>query len=435
MAVVATLSKGYDLDYIWKQVDRGPAKDAASYYIQASESGGEPPGRWWGPGARALGFEPGQRIEREPYDLLFGERKAPDGTQLGRPPGDGRKAADLYAQLLAAEPHATAERKRELRIEAVKQARQSPLFFDLTISLSKSISIFHASLGENARLARQAGDAEGDAVLVRPGRRGRRHDLAGRPRRVRLLPARGRLHPHRLARHPGARPGDRPVARGRPGGGALAAAHLPGRRHAAARPLPDRPRRQDSHRREMAGPGFPRLQRAHRRGRRDRLPAPGGSAHRPVRPGMGRARRRARVRDQGHLRGDDARVLLAPRVDHRGPARPRGAVRAAVRPRAVPARARAARAGVELHHAQRPRTARWISRSCTRAGRTSSRARSASRWRRSRRRSGTAAARAGAHARDRGRTARSRRARAGPRGAEGGRAGAAGKEHAGPARI
>jgi hypothetical protein len=37
------------------------------------------------------------------------------------------------------------------------------LFFDLTLSLSeKSISIFHASLGENARLARQAGDAAGD---------------------------------------------------------------------------------------------------------------------------------------------------------------------------------------------------------------------------------------------------------------------------------
>ena len=162
MAVVATLSKGYDLDYIWKQVDRGPAKDAASYYIQASESGGEPPGRWWGPGATALGFEPGQRVERKPYDLLFGERKAPDGTSLGRPPGNGRKAADLYAALLATEPHATAERRRELRTEATKQARQSPLFFDLTISLSKSISIFHASLGENARLAREAGDKEGD---------------------------------------------------------------------------------------------------------------------------------------------------------------------------------------------------------------------------------------------------------------------------------
>jgi conjugative relaxase-like TrwC/TraI family protein len=162
MAVVATLSKGYDLDYIWKQVDRGPAKDAASYYIRASESGGEPPGRWWGPGAKALGFEPGETVEREPYDLLFGQRQAPDGTPLGKPPDGGRKAADLYARLLAAEPHATADRRRELRIEAAGQTRQSPLFFDLTLSLSKSISIFHASLGENARLARQAGDQAGD---------------------------------------------------------------------------------------------------------------------------------------------------------------------------------------------------------------------------------------------------------------------------------
>jgi conjugative relaxase-like TrwC/TraI family protein len=162
LAVVATLSKGYDLEYIWKQVDRGPVKDAASYYIQASESGGEPPGRWWGPGAKALGLEHGQTVEREPYDLLFGQRKAPDGTPLSRPPDGGRKIADVYARLLAAEPHAIADRKRELRIEAAKQGRQSPLFFDLTISLSKSISIFHASLGENARQARQAGDREGD---------------------------------------------------------------------------------------------------------------------------------------------------------------------------------------------------------------------------------------------------------------------------------
>ena len=44
-----------------------------------------------------------------------------------------------------------------------RKARQSPLFFDLTLSLSNPISLFHASLGENARLARQAGDRDGDA--------------------------------------------------------------------------------------------------------------------------------------------------------------------------------------------------------------------------------------------------------------------------------
>jgi len=96
VAVVATLSKGYDLDYIWRQVDRGPAKDAAGYYLQASESGGEPPGRWWGSGARALGLEPGQVVERGAYDLLFGQRKAADGTALGRPSANVGKAVDIY---------------------------------------------------------------------------------------------------------------------------------------------------------------------------------------------------------------------------------------------------------------------------------------------------------------------------------------------------
>src|SRR6185369_9287841 len=64
--------------------------------------------------------------------------------------------------------------------------------------------------------------------------------------------------------------------------------------------------------------------------------------------GMDRTRRRPRLRDQGRHRGDDAPVLLPPRVNHRGPARPRRTVRAALRTQAVPARARAPRAGVEL---------------------------------------------------------------------------------------
>ena len=125
MAVIATLSKGYDLDYIWRQVVRGPAKDAASYYIQASESGGEPPGRWWGPGARlsASSTASGRaQAVRPAVRPAQGPRRHPAGQATG----GGRKAADMYARLLAAEPHATAERKRELRIEAARQARQSP---------------------------------------------------------------------------------------------------------------------------------------------------------------------------------------------------------------------------------------------------------------------------------------------------------------------
>jgi hypothetical protein len=114
VAVVATLSKGYDLEYIWRQVDMGTVRSAAGYYIQASEGGGEPPGRWWGPGARALGFSNGEVVEREDYDFLFGERKGSDGVLLGRPPASGKKAAEIFLLLLKAEPHATAERRREL---------------------------------------------------------------------------------------------------------------------------------------------------------------------------------------------------------------------------------------------------------------------------------------------------------------------------------
>jgi hypothetical protein len=73
----------------------------------------------------------------------------------------------VYAGLLAAEPQAAAERKRELGARASREARQSPLFLDLTLSLSKSVSIFHASLGGNARLAREAGDADGERYWSR----------------------------------------------------------------------------------------------------------------------------------------------------------------------------------------------------------------------------------------------------------------------------
>ena len=87
-------------------------------------------GEFWH--ARAFGFERGQIVERGPYDLLVGQCKAPDGTLLGGPLDSSRKIADSYARLLAAEPHATADRKHELRKEAARKARQSQLFFDLT---------------------------------------------------------------------------------------------------------------------------------------------------------------------------------------------------------------------------------------------------------------------------------------------------------------
>jgi hypothetical protein len=162
------------------EIDEGQALRAVNHYILPAEAGGESPGRWWGPAAEALGFQPGQVVERKPYELPFGERRAPDGTQLARKPDNGKKVADLYEQLLVAEPHATAERKRELLLEATRQARQSPLFFDLTLSLSRSISIFHASFGENAQ--------DDAPVLLAPGVDQRRPARPRRPVRAALRP-------------------------------------------------------------------------------------------------------------------------------------------------------------------------------------------------------------------------------------------------------
>ena len=70
MAVVVTIAKGYDLSYIWKTQDHTAGRTTGGYYIDAAQAG-EPPGRWWGPGAQALGLAAGQTVERQPYDALL----------------------------------------------------------------------------------------------------------------------------------------------------------------------------------------------------------------------------------------------------------------------------------------------------------------------------------------------------------------------------
>lgn len=74
MAVVVMLSKGYDLDYVWRQVPADPALKATGYSIGAAEVGGEPPGRWWGQAAPALCLRPVEIVER-PHDLLFRQQR------------------------------------------------------------------------------------------------------------------------------------------------------------------------------------------------------------------------------------------------------------------------------------------------------------------------------------------------------------------------
>ncbi len=158
MAVVVTVAKGYDLGYVWKnQGQTGAEQTTGGYYINAAQAG-EPPGRWWGPGAEALGFAAGQVVERKPYDTVYQQHDPRTGEKLGRPRGSYAKFTDHLARLRATEPHATAERVIELEREAAKATRQPAAYTDVTVSFSKSISVLHASIRENTRRARLAGD-------------------------------------------------------------------------------------------------------------------------------------------------------------------------------------------------------------------------------------------------------------------------------------
>ena len=159
MAVVVTIAKGYDLGYIWKTQDHAAERGIGGYYLNAAQSG-EPPGRWWGPGAQALGLIPGQTVERAPYDAVYRQTDPRTGAKLGRPRSRYPTFADHLARLHAAEPHAAAERLIELEREAARATRQPAAYYDVTVSFSKSISVLHASLRENERRARMGSDHE-----------------------------------------------------------------------------------------------------------------------------------------------------------------------------------------------------------------------------------------------------------------------------------
>jgi conjugative relaxase-like TrwC/TraI family protein len=163
VAVVVTAASGYDLGYVWKnQGQPAPERTAGGYYINAARDG-EPPGRWWGPGAAALGFSAGQMAEREPYEQVYQQIDPRTGQKLGRSRGNYAKFEEHFDRLKAAEPYATAERLLELEREAAQTTRQSAAYTDMTVSFSKSISVLHASIRENARRARLAGN-QADAV-------------------------------------------------------------------------------------------------------------------------------------------------------------------------------------------------------------------------------------------------------------------------------
>ena len=166
MAVHVSIQPGYDPSYPWKQIGTGTAVATAlglEYYLAPAQKGGEPPGRWHGRGAAMLGFAEDQIIDRAVFEKLYGDRHLDprdpaDSTRLGRKPQQFASADDIFARLAAAEPQASPGRLAELRSLARAQTRRAVPYWDVTISLSKSISLFYGSLLAKAERARQQGN-------------------------------------------------------------------------------------------------------------------------------------------------------------------------------------------------------------------------------------------------------------------------------------
>ena len=103
-------------------------------------------------------------IDRAVFGRLYGtfiDPRDPTGqTRLGRAPQRFRSAEEIFAVLVALEPEATAERLAQLMVEAKSQVRTPVQYFDVTFSVSKSITLLHASAMASAARAATGGDLE-----------------------------------------------------------------------------------------------------------------------------------------------------------------------------------------------------------------------------------------------------------------------------------
>ncbi len=145
-----TISSGYDPGYLTRAV----ATRRENYYLSAVAEHGEPPGIWTGRGCPELGLVVGSAVDNKVMERLYGaftDPRDPAGeATLGRAPsgfaGNDEKIAGRIAGQLAAEPEATAERRDQIIMQALKDQRAAVYFFDATFSVPKSVSLLHASL-------------------------------------------------------------------------------------------------------------------------------------------------------------------------------------------------------------------------------------------------------------------------------------------------
>ena len=158
-----SIRSGHSARYLTDQVAAG----RENYYTGAVAAG-EPPGRWSGRGAEMLGLS--GLVDAQDMTALYEHFVDPrdpgfkdpgawaEAERLGHTGRRYATAEEIYAKLLAAQPGASAERRRDLQLEANKQARKNVAFWDATYSVPKSITVLHAAFEAQEVKARAAGD-------------------------------------------------------------------------------------------------------------------------------------------------------------------------------------------------------------------------------------------------------------------------------------
>ncbi len=162
MSANVTLHAGHDVAYFTRGQGRGGCAGAMSYYTAA----GEPPGEWAGKGAATLGLS-GQ-VDPDVIERLYQENTGPGGELLVKrrqaKKAQEREAA-AAAAYLAAHPYASTVELAEVRAAARGKDPHSVPYFDVTVSVVKSVSVLHASYRVSARQARDRGDQDQAAAF------------------------------------------------------------------------------------------------------------------------------------------------------------------------------------------------------------------------------------------------------------------------------
>jgi conjugative relaxase-like TrwC/TraI family protein len=162
-------AKGYSVSYLTGPVQSG----REGYYVNAVAAG-EPPGLWWGAGARELGLV--GEVDSELMEAIFARLLDPrdeaahsrEEWAAARTLGAAHKRYstpdELYRAALEREPDAGPERRAELQAEAERSSRQPVAFFDMTFSPAKSVTVLSVAFERAANEAAAAGDHEAAAA-------------------------------------------------------------------------------------------------------------------------------------------------------------------------------------------------------------------------------------------------------------------------------